>query len=144
MNIRQMVHEDLKPCSQVLEKAFGQAPHNETFVPGNAEQYLTKKFSYCGESSYVAESEDGKILGFAIYNVSVWAKGPQAILEEIAVNPEVHHMGIGRALMEFGNKQLNDLGIEAMMLWVRKNPRLIDFYQKQGFQVSDEYVAMFK
>ncbi len=144
MNIRPLIKDDLPACAAILERAYSKAPHNEIFKEGNATAYLENKFVSSKDSSFVSLDDTGKITGFILFNISTWANGKQAVLEEIVVDPEYQNKGIGKSLVEYGDTFLKGNGVSSTMLWAKKDEGLIHFYENQGFSVAGDFVVMFK
>jgi len=141
--IRKMKTEDLSVCAKILETAYSQEPYNEKFSDNNAEKYLSAKYKNCSDDSFVLE-DDGKIIAFIILQISFWGKGKQAMIEEIVVDPKFQRKGFGKQLMEYSIDYFNSLGVTSVMLWVKNNERLLNFYKKNNFFVADDFVVMFK
>ncbi len=84
---------------------------------------------------FVAEV-DGEIVGF----VSVGAgrdEGTDGELYAIYVHPDHWGTGVGRALIEFGEERLRELGHEEALLWVLEdNPRARGVYEAAGWSTE--------
>lgn len=141
MKIRKIQLSDLKVCSKILESAYSKEPYNENFAKGASLKYLNAKFKH-GDGFVVVE--DKKIIGFVIIFLSYWSNGTQAIIEEIAIKPDLQGKGYGKAIMETVNKYLAKNKVKSVMLWVNKNSKALDFHKKNGFEVADDSVVMFK
>ena len=79
--------------------------------------------------SLVAEA-DGRVLGQVTYSRALLASGEQGwfVLGPVAVEPEHHGKGIGRALIEAGEAAMRERGAKG--LTVLGNP---DIYRRFGF-----------
>lgn len=142
--IRQIKEKDLIICANLLQDAYGESPYNETFTGDNAYKYILEKYNNCKNDSFVFVDDNLEILGFIFLRLSTWGNGPQAILEEIVVNPLNQNTGIGKELMNHADDYLNSQGIRSIMLWAKNNERLLNFYKKHGFSKADDFVVMFK
>jgi hypothetical protein len=49
-----------------------------------------------------------------------------------------------QTIVLFGSHQSQTGIIKSAMLWVKNDPRLIEFYKKQGYFVADDFVVRFK
>lgn len=141
--IRPIKLEDISACAKILEEAYSWEPYQEEFTDDNAEKYLLAKYSSCGGSSFVIE-EDGEVIAFILLSISFWGKGKQAIIEEIVVDPKFQGKGFGKQLMEYSIDYFNSLGVNSVMLWVKNNERLLNFYKKNNFFIADDFVVMFR
>lgn len=141
MKIRKKQLRDLQICSKILESAYSKEPYNEKFVKGTSLKYLNTKFKH-GDGFVVEKNK--KIIGFVIISLSYWSNGAQAIVEEIVIAPDLQGKGYGKAVMELVNKYLAKKKVKSVMLWVNKNSKALDFHKKNGFEVADDFVVMFK
>ena len=144
MNIRKIEVGDLVSCARILELGYGRAPYNEIFLEGTALAYIEGKFKNCQEHSFVVVDENNIVTGFIFLNISSWSEGGQAILEEIVVNPESQGAGIGKQLIKHAHDYVQSLGVKSVMLWAKKDARLLDFYKHHGYSEADDFVVMFK
>ena len=142
--IRKIEQNDISACASILKDAYGKFPYNEVFKENNADKYILEKYNSCKDNSFVFVSGNNKIVAFIFLKVSAWSDGPQAIIEEIAVSPSLQSSGIGKALMEYSCDYLNSLGVKSIMIWAKNNDRLLNFYEKHGFSLADDFVVMFK
>lgn len=143
MKIEPMKENDIPSCAIILQRAYEQAPYNEIFKDGIAEEHVKAKYILSAENSFIALNDDDKIVGFIIISTDVWTGGKQAVIEEFSVDPISQNQGIGKSLMEYSKKYLKDGGFTSVMLWATKDKRLIEFYNQQGFSVSENSVVMF-
>jgi predicted N-acetyltransferase YhbS len=144
MQIRKIQESDLATCAKILEDAYGRVPYDEIFVKPNAKKYIKGKYDSCYTNSFVAIDKDNNVVGFIFLNISAWSEGLQAVLEEIVVSPDFQGQGIGKELIQYAHDYLNSLGAKSIMLWAKKDDRLLDFYKKQGYFPADDFVVMFK
>jgi len=144
MKIRKLQQNDLLTCSKLLESAYGFPPYNEIFKEHTAKSYIDNKYSICKDACFVALNEKNNIIAFIFFNLSHWNKGPQAILEELVVDPSYQNKGIGRELLKYSHNYLKSLDIKYIVLWAKNNERLINFYKKEGYLPTDDFVVMFK
>jgi predicted N-acetyltransferase YhbS len=144
MKIRKINKNDLEACSKILEEAYSQKPYNETFKDSTTSEYINGKYKNCGENSFVATDDNDVVVAFIFLNISSWSGGLQAILEEIAVTPSLQGVGIGKELISHAHNYLSSLGAKSVMLWAKKDDRLLDFYKKHGYLPADDFVVMFK
>lgn len=144
MTIINIEEVHLPACAKILEEGYGRPPYEETFQASTAEEYIRGKYRNCKEHSFVALDADGRVAGFIFLNMSAWGSGPQAVLEEIVVDPQRQGTGIGTALLSFAHTYLASKGVKSAMLWVKKEDRLIKFYERHGYEVAQDFVVMFK
>ena len=144
MSIRKIQFDDLVSCARILESGYGRDPYNEIFQEGAALAYIEGKFKSCREHSFVAMDEKDAVRGFIFINISSWSEGLQAILEEIVVDPEYQGSGIGKNLIQQAHDYVQSLGVKSVMLWAKKDQRLLEFYKHHGYSEADDFAVMFK
>ena len=144
MTIRKINKNDLDVCSKILEEAYSNPPYNEIFKDSTSLKYIQGKYNNYAENSFVAIDDKNNIIAFIFLNISSWSNGPQAILEEIAVSPSFQGTGVGKELMSYAHNYLNSQGAKSVMLWAKKDERLLNFYKKNGYFLADDFVVMFK
>ena len=143
MKIQKLKVSNLKICAKILEDAYSRPPFNEKWQAGNSYKYLVSKFKYCEKYSYVLI--DGKsIRGFILVSLSHWSNGPQAIIEEIVINPEYQHQGFGGMLMDYVETKLKNLHVQSTLLWTNKKSLGHKFHKKHGFSQVSDLVIMSK
>lgn len=141
--IRKIKLSDLQKCTHLLEKSYSKPPYNEKFTGNNAYDYLKRKLDYCVEHSFVIE-EDKNIIGFIVVNLSYWAFGKQALIEEIVIDDNKQRKGYGKKLMDYAENYLKNIGAKSLMLWGRKDAGAYHFHIKNGFIEDENMVVMFK
>jgi GNAT superfamily N-acetyltransferase len=144
MEIKKLQHNDLLACSKLLESAYGFPPYNEIFKENTAKSYIDSKYSICKDTCFVALDEKKNIIAFIFFHLSHWNKGLQAILEELVVDPNYQNKGVGRELLKYTHDYLKSLDVKCIMLWAKNNEQLLDFYKKEGYAPTNDFVVMFK
>ena len=143
MEFRKVEDRDLEECSNLLENAYSDEPYNEKFNEGDALEYIMGKFNDCKGYSFVA-TEAGKVIGFVFANLSHWAGGPQAIMEEIVVDKNYRGKGVSQKINEALEEHFRSLNISSGMLWVKKDSPAHKFHLKNNYFNADDIVVMFK
>lgn len=81
---------------------------------------------------YIAEDDDGKLLGFVVCRVDdgvVW-------VEALYVRPAFRRQGVGSALYQRAEKLASELGADTLYNWVHpNNDEMIAFLRKRGYSV---------
>lgn len=144
MKIRKIKKTDLERCAAILEAAYKLPPYNEVFRKMNAYRYTLAKYNNCKAFSFVVINNKNIIVAFVFVNKSTWSDGPQAILEEIVVDPNEQGKGLGKKIMLYVHKYLKFLNVTSVMLWAKKDKKLLRFYKNNGYVVATDFVVMFK
>lgn len=143
MTIRKIKKSDLPACARILAAAYRRPPYREALARPNALRYIQGKYRQGKDSSFVALGPDKKVIGFQFVSLSFWSSGPQAIMEELAVDPKWQGRGIGTKLLNHTHAHLKTRGVKSAMLWAKNDRLLPDWYKKLGY-VKADYVVMFK
>ena len=143
MEIRNIQEKDLLECSILLEEAYSAEPYNEKFEEGDVSQYIKSKFHDCEDHSFVA-IEDEKVIGFVFSNISQWAGGPQAIMEEIVVDKKYRGKGIAQKINQKIEEYFKSLNIFSAMGWTKKDSPAYKFHHKNGYHDANDIVVLFK
>mgnify|MGYP001157998157 CR=1 FL=1 len=90
---------------------------------------------------YVAETEDGKVVGMALYFFAyfTWV-GKSLYLDDLYIMPEFRGQGIGTALLEKIFKLAKDENCRRLR-WqvINWNKKAIDLYKKVGARIDNEW-----
>ena len=139
MITRVTIQDDFTVLAKLLNEAFAtvakefgltkeNTPTNNAFILNEALQsQLTKNKEF-----YYYEDK-GSIIGFIAIEKS--SKEPDTFyIEKIAVLPGYRHKGIGRLLMDFSTKRIQELNGKRISIGlIDSNAILKNWYQAQGF-----------
>lgn len=102
---------------------------------------LQQNLAETGIKVSLAAELDGVFSGFLLARVFYGEFGrmePAAVLDTIAVHPELHGKGIGRALLRQLKLNLAGLGVSRLQTEVSWDaPRLLTFFQHEGFRPAE-------
>ncbi len=88
------------------------------------------------EGTYVLALDGDTVVGFAYVNCS--PDDPQRYkLHRLYVRPSTQRGGVGRALLEWVERYVFDLGADELLLNVNRYNSAVDFYQKLGYEIID-------
>ncbi len=113
---------------------------NRVFLPENYPSYFfIENYRRFPNSFLVAESEDGKVVGYVMCRVESYYVRDQTILLghvlSIAVSKKHRRKGIGKALMGEAERGLKGYGADAVYLEVRvSNEPAIKLYDDLGYK----------
>lgn len=130
--IRQENKNDYEEVYNVIKTAFETAEHSD----GNEQDLvvaLRKSDNFIPELSLVAVM-DNKIVGYILFTKIKIGKQEELALEPLGVLPEYQKQGIGRTLIQEGNKKAKELGYHySVVLGSDK------YYPKFGYVSAKEY-----
>ncbi|MCL4368013.1 MAG: GNAT family N-acetyltransferase [Actinobacteria bacterium] len=136
ISIRLMKAEDFDAVVDVDKKVLN-APRPEYY-----EVKFEKLFrsEYYLPVSFVAENQDGKLVGFVMGEVYLGQYGisqEEATLDTIGVDPSCQHMGIGEQLISEFMEHLRRVGVKRVNTLVGWNDdKLIHFFSANHFSPS--------
>lgn len=130
--IRQENKNDYEEVYNVIKTAFETAEHSD----GNEQDLvvaLRKSDNFIPELSLVAVM-DNKIVGYILFTKIKIGKQEELALAPLGVLPEYQKQGIGRTLIQEGNKKAKELGYHySVVLGSDK------YYPKFGYVSAKEY-----
>lgn len=130
--IRQENKNDYEEVYNVIKTAFETAEHSD----GNEQDLvvaLRKSDNFIPELSLVAVM-DNKIVGYILFTKIKMGKREELALAPLGVLPEYQKQGIGRTLIQEGNKKAKELGYHySVVLGIDK------YYPKFGYVSAKEY-----
>ncbi len=132
LTIRQENKNDYEEVYNVIKTAFETAEHSD----GNEQDLvvaLRKSDNFIPELSLVAVI-DNKIVGYILFTKIKIGKQEELALAPLGVLPEYQKQGIGRTLIQEGNKKVKELGYHySVVLGSDK------YYPKFGYVSAKEY-----
>lgn len=132
LTIRQENKNDYEEVYNVIKTAFETAEHSD----GNEQDLvvaLRKSDNFIPELSLVAVM-DNKIVGYILFTKIKIGKQEELALAPLGVLPEYQKQGIGRTLIQEGNKKAKELGYHySVVLGSDK------YYPKFGYVSAKEY-----
>jgi ribosomal protein S18 acetylase RimI-like enzyme len=130
MNIRLLQESDLDSIAQLYVKAYKDHHAEETVE--SAKPYLEKFFRFEPEGCYVADDE-GTIAGAILaYSYQKFGR-PVLFLQELFVDPEGRHKGVGRQLVARLREGFADAAVKVVPL-IKADTAVLNFYNSLGFE----------
>ncbi len=114
----------------------GLSDDGETWVHDLSERYA-EDFTDLGEDRdlLVARLPHGPIVGFAIVAWEETARRRFAVLEDMAVQPDMRSAGVGAGLLSMVDKAVAQRGVDWLFLESgRNNVRAHGFFERHGFK----------
>ena len=130
--IRQENKNDYEEVYNVIKTAFETAEHSD----GNEQDLvvaLRKSDNFIPELSLVAVI-DNKIVGYILFTKIKIGKQEELALAPLVVLPEYQKQGIGRTLIQEGNKKAKELGYHYYVVLGSDK-----YYPKFGYVSAKEY-----
>ncbi|MEZ5848242.1 MAG: N-acetyltransferase [Geminicoccaceae bacterium] len=132
VQIRKELEGDLLSIETLLDLAFGTNRKSKTSY-----RYRSG-IEAVDELSHVAETADGELVGSIRYwPIEVSGHGAALLLGPLAIHPDYHGRGIGRALVFSTLAQAEALGHE--LVFLVGDP---DYYRRFGFAVAPRHILM--
>jgi ribosomal protein S18 acetylase RimI-like enzyme len=135
--VRALAPEDLEAV--ILVDARNTGRRREDFFRRKLQQNLAES----GMKISLAAEVDGVLRGFLLARVYYGEFGriePDAVLDTIAVHPDFHGTGIGRALMQQLRTNLFGLRVGTLRTEVSwDQPRMLGFFHGEGFRPAPRF-----
>lgn len=121
-----------------LVKLWSSFPGNAMTGADSAEGFslfLKRNSTYC-----FTAFENNKIVG----SVMAGEDARRGYIYHLSVKKELHHSGIGTALMKVAETALYNAGIEKLHLFIFSDNPAIEFYKRTGWHLRDDIQVMSK
>jgi GNAT superfamily N-acetyltransferase len=140
VRIRRALLDDSKAISAILMD-LGWFDHLNDESPEVTERqvqrHLTRCFADNSHSTYVAETYNGEIVGYAAVHwlPYLFLPGPEGYLSELFVSESVRGQGVGSKLLHIIEEEARALGCCRLMLITSRNRESYTrgFYRKSGW-----------
>lgn len=108
------------------------------------ERYFQERFTWdSGNQHPYWANVDGRQVGFISFSIDLERK--TAYIEDFYVLPEARRRSNGTAMLQALFRQLDESGIEAVELSVRRdNPRALAFWEAQGFRIASYRMRQYR
>lgn len=141
IEIRKMTPDDIDNASKIFYDAQGPSGNGEEWSLKTGRDYVSENL---GDCSFVAVDEQiPKIVGFCLGSVATFEKGPELLIQMIAVQPEDQRSSIGTLLYEKLVEEAKLRNCTGMRLVAKQGHYSYSWYEKIGFKETG-YVEMHK
>ena len=141
--IRRYRAEDLEDSAEVFRAAFAAPPWNEEWTSELCCARISELMSAPQSIGYVYEDGDG-IKAVLCGRKLTYLHGPEYVIDEFCVSPELHRSGIGTAVIGYAKDELVKEGVVAMALMTTRGYPSEKFYIKNGFEGNAEMIFMYR
>lgn len=142
-DIIRLSQEHIAECSELFVRVFNGEPWNDHWTVETVRQRLSDIYETPNFEGVVYR-EDGRIKGAILGNCEQFYNGIHFSLKEMFVSTEEQGRGIGSKLLRELEERLKASGVTTVYLFTLKNPKTLQFYQRNGFSESDIMVLMGK
>ncbi|WDC84319.1 GNAT family N-acetyltransferase [Caloramator sp. mosi_1] len=92
------------------------------------------------EYMYVAENEDGELVGFIVFSTE-GLDNYQGVIKSIYVYSDYQRQGIGKMLFNAAVEKLLEENVKNLIVWTYKDNKNRRFYEKMGGKIYREVVV---
>lgn len=139
--IRKVNCNDYDEIARVMMKAFKNPPWNETWDYHLAYQRIEQLDDGNYTRCYVLKQDD-RIVGVLCGRLVTYVDTLELMIEDFYVDPDYQRQGIGSKLMNAVAEELKE--VDYFTLLTGRDFYSVDFYQKNGFEIKDSLVFMYK
>jgi len=136
--IRSIQENDLHACAALFSEVFSSEPWNERWDESHALERLAHFYKSLGFFGVLAE--EGSIIGFTLGNIEPFNGSSIFYLREMCVKTNLQNQGIGGNILKALEEELSLHDVQSIYLGTRKSTPAAKFYEKSGFNYSDEDV----
>ncbi|MDO4813511.1 MAG: GNAT family N-acetyltransferase [Gemella sp.] len=139
MEFKIITEENLEACIDVFIEVFNDDPWNDEWTKETARQYVSDFYKAPNFLGIIAVKND-EILGF-LYGVNrAWWTGREFYINEMGVKKEARNKGIGKALVEALEKELEGNNVKYISLLTDRGMPAEEFYKAIGFEEVERLV----
>lgn len=139
--IQKISTNNIDRYGEIYAKAFAGEPWNDPWKVDDAIIHVKELIE--SKQSYGLECvADGKVIGFILGTSMLFHYGRTFEINDLAVDPEYQHQGIGRLLMDRCLEDLKGMGIVGVNLITAGDGSLPKFYESYGFKRENEVILM--
>ncbi len=139
--IRTFAQEHANGCAKLYAATFGEKPWHEAWTEDSARERLSQVTDSPNFYGLVA-LRGGEVVGLAFGYRRRRPGGDFYFLDEMCVDSETRSSGVGNWLMARLRQDLAEAGVVRIVLLTTGGGRARHFYEKNGFQVDDNWVLM--
>ena len=141
--IRLVTTENLEEYVLAFIKAYNCPPWNYNWTREKAAQYLLEYMS-CKQFVGFALYDDGEVVGAAFAHTKTWWTSPQLMIDEFFISGEKQRKGYGKTLLAHCDQFARGQHITSIVLMTNKFMPSYQFYEKNDYLTTQQYVFMFK
>ena len=140
--IRKYEPNDLAQCATIFKEAFSEETWGCIWTQERAEAYITDFTTHPKFLGFVAE-ENGVIDGAVLACQKVSWNNDEIHIDELIVSPQKQRLGIGKKLVDAIKAYSKNNGLAGIVLYTAEQAPAKNFYEKNGFQISDGVICMY-
>jgi GNAT superfamily N-acetyltransferase len=141
--IQSITDQNLEECVSAYLKAYNAAPWNYNWSYDGAKKYLLE---YVESKQFIgfAMYDEGKVVAALFAHQKTWWTNTQVMIDELFVSGEKQRMGYGKRLLNHFYDYAADNNINTVVLMTNKYMPSYNFYLKDDYIDTEQYVFMFK
>ena len=136
MILRSIQEKDIEACAALYAQVFSSEPWDENWSEGAARERLLHFYHSNGFCGVLAE-QDG-VVGFSLGNIEPFYSGSIFYLREMCRKANMSKMGVGHKVLAELERELLHQEVQDVYLITDRAIPASDFYQKNGFNHSDQ------
>ena len=142
MEFKLLEENDLIQCTETFIKVFNDEPWNDEWTFTKAQKYLLDFYNTPGFLGVLA-IENKEVIGFILGVHRTWWSGDEFYIHEMCVESQHQNKGIGKSLLDYLIKSLEN-NVSNMTLLTDRGIPAEAFYKKNGFEEIERLVFLSK
>lgn len=142
MKFKLFEENDLIACTETFIKVFNGEPWNDEWTFTKAQTYLLDFYNTPGFLGILAV-ENKEVIGFLFGVQRTWWSGNEFYIHEMCVEPQRQNKGIGKLLLDYLIKSLEN-NISSIALLTDRGIPAEAFYKKYGFAEIERLIFLSK
>lgn len=143
MNYEILEHDHIVELIDLYIEAFNAPPWHDKWTSDTVFNRLSQMMNCEGAYGLVAY-KDEKVVGMILGNHEYYYNGMQFQIKEFCVDHKLKGEGIGSKLFDEFLGRLKERGIGEVMLLTSRTEKTEGFYNKRGFESSNDMTLMGK
>ncbi|MBE6049012.1 MAG: GNAT family N-acetyltransferase [Clostridium sp.] len=132
----------LDQCVDLFIDTFTKEPWYDVYESRNQVVEFFENFLKNNYFLGYAAIQNGKVVAISVGMKKPWIEGIEYYIDEFCVSYEKQGKGIGSAFIKYIEKDIQNKGLNGILLNTEKGYKSYDFYVKNGFKQIDDLVVL--
>ena len=142
--LRKIEKQMIDDCVGLFIDTFTKEPWNDVYE--SSEQVVNFFLNHMNNNYFLgyAAELDGKVVALSVGMKKPWIQGLEYYIDEFCVSFSMQGRGIGSWFIKAIENDINEQGMNGMILNTEKGTAAQSFYEKNGFRVLGDLIVLGK